>query len=695
MGVMNRLRDNTGVILWILVFAFGVIWVLQDSGGLDAVGNVGNNIGSVNGDVISVEEFNNAVNAQVQSYSNQAGESMPPQMLDQTRERVFNQLVESRLREQEMDRLGIAVSDQELVDMVQGADPHPIIKAYFSDGNDGVDRSLLQNFIDNPEAVQDWINIENYLRQERRREKLDNLVGATVRISDADVMEEHRRQNLTVNAEFVALRFAALPDDSISYSDRDLRNFYNQNKEEFARKKSYTFSYVSRSKSPTAADTAAVFRDVELLRDTFVETENDSLFLVRNGSERPWSSAYFRPDELDESISSVVFENPEPGTVVGPVIAGDEVHLIKVIDVRKPEEPAVKARHILIRAPEDDTKARAEALREANDVRRRIVGGERFEDLAREFGDDGTASRGGDLGWFGPGRMVAEFEEAAFNAPVGRLVGPVETQFGYHLIEVTDRAELEARIADFALGLRASAATLNAAQTELDDLQFFSAEEGSFEEEAERRGLAIQTVSVEEGQQFIPGLGNSRSLQLFLESGKPGDLSDVIELNNEFVVARLNDVTPEGYRDFEDVKSQLEPRLRNKLKAEIQVARLREALDAHGFDELGNAVNSPMRTAEGIGFSNMVIPGLGRDPKFVGTAIGLAEGEVSKVLSGEAAAYVIRVTAVNEPTPLTPAEIENMRERLIAQRRNQVRQQWVATLRESADIDDNRRLFLQ
>jgi len=695
MGVMNRLRDNTGVILWILVFAFGVIWVLQDSGGLDAVGNVGNNIGSVNGDVISVEEFNNAVNAQVQSYSNQAGESMPPQMLDQTRERVFNQLVESRLREQEMDRLGIAVSDQELVDMVQGADPHPIIKAYFSDGNDGVDRSLLQNFIDNPEAVQDWINIENYLRQERRREKLDNLVGATVRISDADVMEEHRRQNLTVNAEFVALRFAALPDDSISYSDRDLRNFYNQNREEFARKKSYTFSYVSRSKSPTAADTAAVFRDVELLRDTFVETENDSLFLVRNGSERPWSSAYFRPDELDESISSVVFENPEPGTVVGPVIAGDEVHLIKVIDVRKPEEPAVKARHILFRAPEDDTKARAEALREANDVRRRIVGGERFEDLAREFGDDGTASRGGDLGWFGPGRMVAEFEEAAFNAPVGRLVGPVETQFGYHLIEVTDRAELEARIADFALGLRASAATLNAAQTELDDLQFFSAEEGSFEEEAERRGLAIQTVSVEEGQQFIPGLGNSRSLQLFLESGKPGDLSDVIELNNEFVVARLNDVTPEGYRDFEDVKSQLEPRLRNKLKAEIQVARLREALDAHGFDELGNAVNSPMRTAEGIGFSNMVIPGLGRDPKFVGTAIGLAEGEVSKVLSGEAAAYVIRVTAVNEPTPLTPAEIENMRERLIAQRRNQVRQQWVATLRESADIDDNRRLFLQ
>ncbi len=695
MGVMNRLRDNTGVILWILVFAFGVIWVLQDSGGLDAVGNVGNNIGSVNGDVITVEEYNNAVNAQVQSYSNQAGESMPPQMLDQTRERVFNQLVEARLREQEMDRLGIAVSDQELIDMVEGADPHPIIKAYFSDGNDGVDRSLLQNFIDNPEAVQDWINIENYLRQERRREKLDNLVGATVRISDADVMEEHRRQNLTVNAEFVALRYAALPDDSISYSDRDLRTFYNDHKDEFARKKSYTFSYVTLSKSPTAADTAAIFRDMELLRGSFVESDNDSLFLARNGSERPWSSAYFRPDELDETLSAAVFGNPEPGSIVGPIVLGNEVHLIKVVDVREPEEPAVKARHILFRAPEDDVEARAEARTEANDVRRRILNGENFEDMAREFGDDGTASRGGDLGWFGPGRMVAEFEEAAFDAPIGRLVGPVETQFGYHLIEVTERAELEAQIADYALGLRASAATLNAAQSELDDLQFFSTEEGSFDEEAERRGMAIQTVSVEDGQQFVPGLGNSRVLQLFLETGEPGGVSEVIELNDVFLVARLNTVIPEGFREFEDVKSQLEPRLRNKLKAEIQVARLREALETHGFDGLGSAVNSPQRTASGIGFSNMVIPGLGRDPKFVGTAVGMSEGDVSDVLSGEAAAYVLRVTSVTEPTPLTPSEVQNMKERMIAQRRNQVRQQWIATLRESASIDDNRRIFLQ
>lgn len=695
MGVMNNLRENTGVILWILVFAFGVIWVLQDSGGLNAVGNLSNNIGTVNGDPITIDEYNQAIDQQVQSYQNQSGDNMPPQMLDQTRDRVFNQLVEARLREQEMARLGLGVSEEELVDMIQGADPHPIIVAYFSDGNGGVDRALLQNFIANPDATADWINIEEYLRSERRRQKLENLISASVRITERDVEEEWARQNKSVDVRYVASRFTALSDDDISYNDGDLRSFYNDNRDEFAREKSFDLAYVTSSKAPTAADTAVVFSDMEALRESFAAAENDSLFLARNGSELPWSDAYFRRDELAEDLADVIFDNLEAGTVYGPVLSGGQVHLVKVIDVRAPEETAVKARHILFQAEEGDDEARAEARTTANDVRRQLRNGGDFAELAAEYSDDGSANRGGDLGWFGPGRMVAEFEEAAFGARIGQIVGPISTQFGFHLIEVTDRATEEAKIADYALTLRASVQTLNRVQSNLDDLQYFATEEGDFEGESGRRYLSVRTVAIEADQQFIPGLGNSRALLNFLETASAGDVSPVIELNDVFFVATVRSVTDAGFQPFDEVRAQIEPRVRNMMKAEVLADRMNDALATSGFDGLAAAMDIAEREAEGLSFSNQSVPGIGRDAKFVGAALSMGEGETSGAIAGSNSVYVIHVTAVSDPVAIQPSDFSRLQEQLRNQQQNLVRSQWITALRETADIVDNRRAFLQ
>ena len=396
---------------------------------------------------------------------------------------------------------------------------------------------------------------------------MENLISASVRITERDVEEEWARQNKSVDVRYVASRFTALSDDDISYNDGDLRSFYNDNRDEFAREKSFDLAYVTSSKAPTAADTAVVFSDMEALRESFAAAENDSLFLARNGSELPWSDAYFRRDELAEDLADVIFDNLEAGTVYGPVLSGGQVHLVKVIDVRAPEETAVKARHILFQAEEGDDEARAEARTTANDVRRQLRNGGDFAELAAEYSDDGSANRGGDLGWFGPGRMVAEFEEAAFGARIGQIVGPISTQFGFHLIEVTDRATEEAKIADYALTLRASVQTLNRVQSNLDDLQYFATEEGDFEGESGRRNLSVRTVAIEADQQFIPGLGNSRALLNFLETASAGDVSPVIELNDVFFVATVRSVTDAGFQPFDEVRAQIEPRVRNMMKS--------------------------------------------------------------------------------------------------------------------------------
>lgn len=96
-------------------------------------------------------------------------------------------------------------------------------------------------------------------------------------------------------------------------------------------------------------------------------------------------------------------------------------------------KPEIKASHILV---EDEEKAK--------EVKSKLDAGEKFEDLAKEYSSDGSAEKGGDLGWFGPGAMVPEFEEAAYALEVNKISEPVQSQFGFHIIKVTEKKEKEA-----------------------------------------------------------------------------------------------------------------------------------------------------------------------------------------------------------------------------------------------------------
>ena len=692
MGTMNKMRENTGVVLWILVFAFGIIWVLQDSGALDVVGAGGaNNIIVVDGDGISYDEYARAIDAQVQQYQQQTGESMPPQMIDQQREAVFQQLVENKLREHEMDRLGISVTDEEIYDMVMGPNPHSIIKVYFGDQQGNVDRALLQNFIQNPEARQDWIQIENYLRAERRREKMDNLISATVRVSDQDVISEHRRRSLTVDAQWVGLRYADISNDSVTVTDRDISRYYEENKEDYERKRTYRIKYVTRTKQPSPQDSSAIVAELNRLKPRFAEAADDSLFITRNASEQPFNDVWVAASGLEPQIAAAIFENPAPGRIIGPLFSGNQAHLIKIRAVQPSDQEAVRARHILLRSAEEDEQIRNRLI----EIKNQVNTGADFAELARQHSQDGSAAAGGDLGWFGRGQMVTEFEQAAFGAREGEVVGPIKTRFGYHLIMVTDRANQEVKIADYALEVRPDVATLNNMQEQLEDLRYFAEESDDFEAEAQRLGLDVQEVQIEEEQQVIPGLGNSRTLLNFLTNAKEGTVSPVIELNDVFIVASVEEILPEGYRPLDEVRAEIEPRVYVEKKKELLTARVQRALQSSGFDGLARALGTAPQTASSVSFNTNVIPGLGRDPKFVGTVLGLEKGETSGVVAGENAVFVARVTNVTEPPAITEAQRNQIRDQLLQSRRARVRSQWLAELKDKADIQDLRSRYQQ
>ena len=695
MGTMNRMRENTGVVLWILVISFGGLWVLQDSGVFDTIGTdpLGKVI-VVNGDPVTQEVYSRQLEAQLEQVRRSNNGNVSPQQLESERQRAFNSLVDNLLSEQMMDEIGVTVSDTEVRNLIIGDNPHWIVRQNFSDGQGGINRALLQNVIDDPSQIQSLIQLEQFIRLERRAQRLNQLLESSVRVSEVEANSVWNLEEKRADAEFYLLRYADVSDSLISVTDRDVSRYYSENREDYARERLYTVQIASLSRFPAQEDTLAILEEIERLRLGFQETENDSLFLTQSASEINWSDNFIGASTLSPPILSALFEKdtePQEGDLVGPIVVNGQAQLIKIAGTRATEDTHVRARHILINADQDPEAARTSLL----DIRRRIEGGEDFADVATQMSDDpGSGSNGGDLGWFGPGRMVDAFEEAAFGAEVGELVGPIETDFGFHLIEVTHRAPVDVQLSRLAYSIDVSIATLNNLQESLEDLRYYAEEESDFTNEAERRGIMIESLQIQDEQTAIPGFGQSLAIEAFLSDADEGDISPVIELNDFAVVVNVVDIEPAGYEPLEFVESQVRQLAILSKKREYQVEKLRSAYDIGGFDGLEDALGFTPQIAPALSFDNPIVSGIGRDLLFVGATLGLNAEEDSGVITGENAVYVIRTISAIEPPEISDEELEDLVTDLTREQQSLLLQRWLSSLRESADVEDLRRDLL-
>ena len=693
---MNRMRENTGVILWILVLSFGGLWVLQDSGVFDTIGiDPLSKVIIVDGDAITFDVYNRQLQAQLDQLRQYSDGDVSPAELENERERAYNFLVDSKLREHEMDRMGLTVSEAEITDLILGPEPHEIIRNNFSSEGGSVNRDLLQSVIDDPAQEAVWVQIEQFIRLDRRHQKFDELINATARVSEADIDAAHDLRTRTADAEFFLLRYADVSDDSVNVTERDIEQWYNENSERYRRNRLYTMEMAVLSKVPTIEDTLAIMRELDRLRPEFETTAEDSLFVARSGTEADWSTSFLGPSGFSPAVAALLFEGdaePVAGQMIGPVVTDNQAELIKVLETRASSDSQVRARHILARTDDNDPDG---ARQKINEALRRVRSGENFALVAQEVSDDpGSGQSGGDLGWFGSGAMVKPFEDAAFSASVGRVVGPVETDFGLHLIQVTHRASRDVRVARIAYSLDASVATLNAHTEALEDLRYYAEEEGSFAEEAERRGIEIQPMTLTEGQVSIPIYGISRAIPNFLATSEVDEISPIIELDDWIMVVHVTAIQPEGIRPLEEVHSAALQQAVLEAKKAVQMSKMRQAYDAGGFDGLTQELGIPAQTAT-VGFDQAIVSGMGRDLQFAGIALSLEIGTDSGVIEGQNGAYVIRTTNISEAPELSDSERDALRTELEQRLERRVSNDYIDGLRESAKIEDLRRDVIQ
>lgn len=594
MGVMERMRNSTTAILWLLIVSFGLLWVLADTQMFDAISAGPRQLGEVNGEPITFDAYNARVSYYLDQHSQQFGGDITPEIRTIYEQRAWDDLVQANLLQQKIDELGITVTDEELVEMITGPNPDPFIRQQFADDQGNIDRVALQAAIEAPENSEIWVMIESQLRENRRQQKVTNYLTSSNRVSREDVVSEYLRQNTVADIRYLRVPFSSIPDSLIEIEDGEIRSFYRANSALYEREASFDFSYVSFPVTPTADDTARVVDEVRLLSESFATAEDDSAFLADVQSAVPFNGAFIPAGDVREDYA--VVNSLAVGELSDLVVINGQPHVFKK-----------------------------------------------------------TAERNGEVQF-------------------GVLTFPVTADLLTTVDEVSERAE---------------------------DFLFYATDSG-FEEEAERTGLQVQTSFTTKGAQFAAGIGQSAQIPGVLESLKEGEMSEVIELDGQFVVIRMDNINEEGVRPLDEVRSQIENRLRLRKRGEVAADRLREivASGAQGatLEELAATRDDvEVGAAPNIRMDATVVTGLGREPMVVGAISVLGQGERSGVIEGSSAAYLVEVetkTAIN-PDQLAESDLQPVRLRLQQQRGALLSQVLIEELRKEAEIKDFRSLLLQ
>jgi len=685
MGLMQKLRSGTKYIIWILILSFGLLWVLADTQVFDAMMAGPRNMGEVNREPVSWAEFNQRINLYTEQYRQQSGASPDSEVRAQYEEMAWEQLIVDKILKQKMQDMGIMVTDSELIDMVTGDNPDPFIRQQFTREDGTIDRVALQNAIEAPENREIWIMIEQQLREQRRQQKLSQYIEAALRVSDFEIRQHYKRQNSRASFQFVRFPYSDLPAEEIEVSDSEVRSFYRNNEQRFQRNKTWRFSYVSFSIAPTEADTARTLRHLANLRDEFRAADNVDRFLSDNFSETSYFENFLKPSEVrSEHLPAFGLEVDE---VSEPYIYNNRAHMVRLLEVRPSDQTYVRVRQIRLA---DDAAGRELA----DELVTRARQGESFARLAESYSTHNqSAQRGGELGYIERDDKPAAQANAIFAASTGSVIGPLSGDDGIYVFQIVDRTGNDIRFADLSQDVEPDPfETVQRLANEAEDFHYFAQADG-FVREAERSGFTVQEAVATDGNPFISGLGQNRIILNELQHMRRGNISDVIETEEQFIVFRVDEVVPEGTRPLDEVRSQVESLIRDKKRKDAMTSRVSEMLSgAASLEELAENSGKSVQDAERIRLNAATVPGAGREPKIVGAAFSLAEGQLSPVIPGINAAFVMVVDSrtMADPSAMTTAERRQIREQLQQQKNAAFGSVWVDRLKADADIRDFR-----
>ena len=706
MAVLGEIRNRPWLLMGIIAVAMLAFVVNPDS--LENLFGAKPGVyGKVNGDEITKEDFDDQL-FMLQQQAQQQGQ--PATGLE---EQAWQMVVQSKLIKQQFDKMGLTLTDDMFYNQLQ-FDPmfaqNP--ENFDAKGNFKVQEikkqiEELQNS-GNVEMYNNWLKTKKAIEYRMMARQLFANVSTGITVSKKEAEEMMKQRDQIADIDFVKVDYAAYAQKNpVKVTTQDLADYIKKHPILFKRDASRNIGLVYFPAAASPQDEAVTQAEINKLfsqgtdmsdgKENFQNTTNDSMFVSLN-SDLPYNPTYFSAEQLPASIKDKV-AGAAVGTTFGPYKEQNFYVVSKLLD-KKPSDSTL-SRHILVsykgnQAGANETRTKEQAKKLADSIGAVLKATPaKFTEFLKYSSDPGSAGRGGSVGWTTPATpFVPEYLSFLANNGKG-ATGVVETQFGYHIINIEDKKSgaMTYKVANLVKTVKPSDKTESEVYTKAT--KFIQQVQGKsfndFANVAKKNNYQFfnpKEVGRFQGQ--LPGLGTDKDQEIiawaFNKKRNKGD-ADIFTVDGtgDRIVAYLNGIQDPGTADPEAVRDQIEPIVKNKILAK-QISDKIIAAKATSLDQVAKLFGTSKQAAQ----VNMLSPQIAgaMEPKVAGAAFGVAKGKVSNPVEGMTGVYV--VVKKSETLNKQPGDIKQVTQALASQNSQQFGQALLKSLQDNADIKDFR-----
>jgi parvulin-like peptidyl-prolyl isomerase len=637
------------------------------------------------------------------------------------RQAVWDQFVEEALIRQAGQAAGIKVTQDEVLDIMLDSPPEYLTRN-FTDSSGTFNRQAYLDVMTNPDMIaqniaagkkagmipesvdpaeevakfkNSLLKIEDFMYKSRLLEHFRRASGTAASIvSPAYLKNKYVNESSTFDFDYIHFNVNNVDAKSIGKpTDQELQAEYELVKEYTKQKPARKIKYVSFPLEPSKQDTLVASKKIARIQQSLAEAITpeakvaafDQYFAEYTGSQLDYQPI----KKLAPDVAAILGTGKQ-GDVIGPITLQSGTFIYKIDSLRSGVNELVKASHILIKFGSNKDSAKAFA----SQVLARAKKGEDFAALALEYSQDpGSKDRGGEYDYFPKGQMVKPFEDACFNNAPGSVVGPVETDFGYHIIKVSDKISEEIKYSEIMVTVGMTMNTKK--QLRRDALSFKQQLDDGQNIESLAKKLKKNVVETMFFDTQMPVLG-SQSLTSFAFSNEVGAISEPMELKYYgIVVAQITGKREAGLRPFEDMKEELAQKVVLKKKMNILKSKANSVYQKIKSSDRLFAITQidptlEVKTAAKVR-NNGMVNGVGNEPVLTQKALLAPLNKINEPVAGDNGWYIYQVIQkTNADMSGFAKSKKDMQMTLSTQAASSAYSQWFNALKDKADIQDYR-----